>query len=206
VRPAVVAVSQRVDTHPDRGERRDALDGRMIAWIVATGALPVPVPNALAEVGSLAGWLDAVRPDALLLSGGNDIGAEPARDATERTLLAWAVAGRRPVLGICRGLQMIATEAGGTLVRRSGHAGTRHGIVPETGAARTVNSYHDFGLGDLPPGYRATATAEDGTIEAVRHADLPWEGWMWHPEREDAFERRDLDRAAALWRAIPCGR
>jgi gamma-glutamyl-gamma-aminobutyrate hydrolase PuuD len=206
VRPVLIAVSQRVDAHPARGERRDALDRRMTAWIVATGGLPVPVPNALAEAGALSGWLDAVRPDALLLSGGNDVGAEPARDATERALLAWAAAGGRPVLGLCRGLQMMAVAAGGTLARRAGHAGTRHGIAPETGPARTVNSYHDFGLGDLPPGYRATATAEDGTIEAVRHADLPWEGWMWHPEREGAFERTDLDRAAALWGAAPCER
>ncbi len=206
MRPVLVAVSQRVDAHPDRGERRDALDRRMTAWILATGALPVPVPNTLAEAHALAGWLDAVRPAALLLSGGNDVGAEPVRDATERSLLAWAAEGSRPVLGICRGFQMMAVASGGTLVRRVGHTGTRHGIAPDEGPARTVNSYHDFGLAGLPPGYRATALADDGTIEAVRHAERPWEGWMWHPEREPAFDRADLDRAATLWEAAPCGR
>lgn len=70
----VVAISQRVDTHPERGESRDALDQRLIAFVLAAGFTPVPVPNRWQNPDDLDRWLAAVNPQAIMLSGGNDIG------------------------------------------------------------------------------------------------------------------------------------
>jgi putative glutamine amidotransferase len=61
-----------------------------------------------------------------------------------------------------------------------------------------VNSYHNFSLAHCPPGFVVTARAEDKTIEAIRHTILPWEGWMWHPEREPQFNTTDVMRFRAL--------
>ena len=95
-------------------------------------AFKVPVPNALAVVHSedtpqlnkqtmLNNWLELLHPDAFLLSGGNDIGEYPERDATEHYLLSWANKKILPVLGICRGLQIMAVWAGGQLIQIKDH-------------------------------------------------------------------------------------
>lgn len=196
----VIAVSQRVDILSARGETRDALDQRLIKWMIALGATPLPVPNTLGE--RLADWLAQFSPVAVVLSGGNDIGMSAERDRTEAFLIDHAAAEGLPLLGICRGMQMLAHHAGGPLVRLSGHAGTRHPLRGEVagvrGEAIEVNSFHDWGLGDCPPGYRALATAPDGTLEAMRHNERRWEAWMWHPEREAPFSAADLDHARDL--------
>ena len=195
-----VAVSQRVDAYPDRGERRDALDQRLCQWLVEVGCIPVPVPNTL-SAGEWQSWLHAVKPDAVLLSGGNDIGEAPERDNTERSLLAYARDRALPVLGICRGMQMMTVWAGGNLEPVSGHVRTRHRLQATANTGEwpdEVNSFHNFSLAECPGGFVVTARAEDGAIEAMRHATLPWEGWMWHPEREPQFNPTDVVRLRAL--------
>lgn len=203
----VVAVSQRVDFLSARCERRDAIDQRFCAWLSAAGYLPVPLPNVLsasaAERASpeharrLQSWLEAVRPSAVALSGGNDIGENAERDFTEAQLLQWAAARSEPVLGICRGMQMMAVWSGAALKPVEGHGGTRHALRGRLDGE--VNSFHDFALMSCPRDFEILAVAEDGEVEAMRHKLLPWEGWMWHPEREATFAERDLMRLRALF-------
>ena len=135
-----------------------------------------------------------------MLSGGNDIGAFPQRDATETYLLDWAARGRKPVLGICRGMQMMAVHGGGSLVPVTGHVRVYHDLDDggsPAGWPCRVNSYHDFAIAESPPPYTVLARAADGTIEAFGHVDLPWEGWMWHPER-DPVRWQDIQRFLTL--------
>ena len=197
----VIAISQRVDHLSARGERRDALDQRLIGWAATLDALAVPVPNTLGEY--LAQWLDSMRPTALILSGGNDIGDNLERDRTETVLLQHAERGGLPVLGICRGMQMMACHAGGKLVSLTGHVGTRHSLqgqlVVSGELPAQVNSFHNWGLVACPQYYKVLANAPDGSVEAMRHCALRWEGWMWHPEREAPFAPEDIARAKSLF-------
>ncbi|CTQ48878.1 Gamma-glutamyl-gamma-aminobutyrate hydrolase PuuD [Jannaschia donghaensis] len=187
-----VIISQRCDfTGPPHGEWRDALDVRLARFVLAAGALPLPVPSALSEP-ILAEWLNAMAPDAVLLSGGSDIGTTPDRDALETALMDHARRHALPLLGICRGMQVLARAAGGALMRVEGHVATRHRLFGELD--HDVNSYHTLALDGLPSDYRALAKAPDGSVEAISHRTLPWEGWMWHPERADRFDPSDVAR------------
>lgn len=191
----IVAVSQRVDHFPERNETRDALDQRLAAFVAICGYLPVQVSNSLGR--AIRDWLTFVQPAAVLLSGGNYIGQFAERDYTETALLSYAHERHMPVLGICRGMQMLAHWSGSDLHPVQGHVRTRHCLAGEIFGE--VNSYHDFALATCPEGFEVLARSEDGEIEAIRHKFLPWEGWMWHPEREENFAVRDVQRIKALF-------
>jgi putative glutamine amidotransferase len=201
----LVGVTQRVDYVDIYDEWRDALDQRLIEWVVKAGYIPVPIPNSLFNVNLSTNnqivfdsWLRVVGISGLLLSGGNDIGNTPHRDLTESYLLSWAEKNKIPTLGICRGMQMMGVYSGAKLINVNNHVGVRHQlkIVSDSKVKLpdTVNSYHNQRLQSCPNSFNILAKSEDGSIEAIVHKDLPWEGWMWHPEREEKFSINDLDR------------
>ena len=183
-------VSQRVDRYPDRNEVRDALDQNLTKFLLEVELLSTPIPNTLGE--KLSSWLSIHTPSLLVLSGGNDIGMEENRDRTERVLLDYAREQKIPTLGICRGMQIMGVWAGVGLRAVERHVGARHQLAIDGG--QSVNSYHTQSLSKCPDDFDIFARSEDGEIEAIRHKKLPWEGWMWHPEREEPFNRKDIKR------------
>lgn len=196
----IVAVSQRVDEYPARGETRDALDQHLTVWLVQGGFAPVPVPNRLGDELAVHAWLDAMSPCAVILSGGNDLGQAPERDKTETALITYADKKHLPLLGICRGMQMLAQHCGAQLTMVKDHVRVRHELVGSDGVTlpQAVNSFHNWGLKFCPADLAPIATCTDGTVEAFAHSSRPWEGWMWHPEREDPFNPIDMRRFKAL--------
>lgn len=190
-------VSQRVEHDPATGETRDALDRAWHDFLGQCGLLPVLVPNHEPGLGHL---LSAVPCDGLLLTGGNDLGHlggdAPERDAVERALLRHALAAGLPVLGVCRGMQLLLDSFGVPLVAVEGHVQARQEIEIE-GQACVVNSYHRWGCREVCPELVVWARAHDGVVKAVRHRELPLQGILWHPERLRPFRPADV----ALFRA-----
>ena len=206
-----IILTQRISFIDEVKETRDALDHRLIQWVIASGYMPFPVPNTFIRWDKynnrssetvIERWLHSVQPRAILLSGGNDIGEYTERDETERYLLSWAKTYKLPVLGICHGLQIIGVWSGTSLVKVDGHVKTRHNLKSHGSNydwPESVNSYHDWALSECPDEFRVLAHSEDGSIEAICHNELPWEGWMWHPERETPFAFQDMKRLKALF-------
>jgi putative glutamine amidotransferase len=176
-------------------------------------ALILPPDDAVAEAPDEL--LDLV--DGLLLAGGSDIdpasygakpgpetkGSRPERDRFEIALGTGALERDMPVLGICRGMQMLNVIQGGTLDQHLGlelHRHTPgafcdHGVRLEPGslAARvigdeqtTVKSAHHQGVDELGEGVIATGWADDGIVEAIELPEKSFAvGVLWHPEEDE---------------------
>ena len=127
-----VGLTQREDRISGRGERRDGLDQRWHDVFAKLGAMIVPLPNAVLDAGYL---LDALNLEAIVLTGGNDVAeapraanVAPERDQLERDLIDVCLDRDVPLLGVCRGMQMVNVALGGYLGRTEGHAGVEHPI------------------------------------------------------------------------------
>jgi len=211
-----IGITQRVEIAASHGERRDCLDQRWGRLLAARGFVPVPLCNGVEDV---ARYVDELALHGVILSGGNDIAsldeatsAAPERDRFERALLLAGSACRLPILGVCRGAQLLALFHGGQIGPVTNHLARRHAVSRVPGALGEgasaagrvvsrwperfeVNSYHSFTIAAAGPGSRLVplALADDGSIEAVGHVDLPQLGVLWRPEREAPAERDALD-------------
>jgi len=196
----IVAVSQRVDIIPRRGERRDALDQSWTSLLAACDLAAMPIPNHPELAARMFGMASVA---GLLLTGGNDLarygGDAPERDETERLLLRLARERHLPVVGVCRGMQVIQDAFGVPLKRIAGHVATRH-QVDGAGFRAEVNSFHGFGASETAPELEVLARAPDGIVEFLRHRSEPILGQMWHPERESPYAPSDLARLRAHFR------
>jgi gamma-glutamyl-gamma-aminobutyrate hydrolase PuuD len=179
--------------------------------VIAAGGVPVllpPVPESAAAVDRL---------DAVVLAGGPDVGPDrygatphprtgqprQERDTAELAVLRRALERGIPVLGVCRGAQVLNVGLGGTLVQHvpdavghTGHnpspgvfgtvevtldAGSRVGAA--LGPVASVRCHHHQALDRLADGLVVTGRATDGLVEAVELAGSPWVvGVQWHPE------------------------
>lgn len=206
-----VVITQRIDYISSYGESRDAIDQKLSELVLNAGCLPIPICNNLIigknhnkinDQPILNEWLSIVNPEGILLSGGNNIGEHYYRDITEYYLLNWAVKKNIPVLGICRGMQVMVKWSNGVLIKVNNHVSTIHKLnFPNKNIylPKKVNSYHDWGIIDCPQGFEIMAYTNDGVIEAIKHKKFSWEGWMWHPERNKIFTQLEIERIRSLF-------
>ena len=196
----IIAVSQRVNTIPNRNDIYDCIDQELITWLLKIGTIPFPVPNLLDT--KLSKWLAILNPSGIILSGGDNIGNNSNRDSTELNLIKYAGSKKLPLLGICRGMQMMAYYENMFLKRIKNHVNVRHKLfgeeIKKNLLPSEVNSYHEYSLKSCPENYQVLAKSKDGSIEAIKHNFYKWEGWMWHPEREKPFSIIDCNRAKKI--------
>ncbi len=194
----------------------DLLNSLYARSVEAAGGIAVLLPP---QGDAAAAVVD--RLDGLIITGGSDVEParygspahpqtqlpRPERDAWELALLDRAGARDLPVLGICRGMQVMAVHAGGTLEQHLpdvvGHdehspGGDSFGWVSVTtatgslvqdlvGPEMQVNCHHHQAVA-AHPGLVGTAYATDGTLESVEDPSRPfWLGVQWHPEHGDDY-------------------
>jgi putative glutamine amidotransferase len=215
----------------DNERRRYTLGKNYVHSVIASGGAPLLVPTALDD-GTLRELYLAA--DGVLLTGGDDVdpalfdeekhektgGIDADRDRMEIALTRWAAAENKPLLGICRGVQVMNVALGGSLIQdipsqspseltHPGHwysaardqvlhnvccdANTRLAGIIGFGDVG-VNSFHHQSLKRVAEPFVVTARAPDGIVEAV---EIPGNtfcvGVQWHPE-EMAAGRPDMMR------------
>jgi putative glutamine amidotransferase len=222
----VVAVTASI--REEEQPRRVRLNAAYLTALENAGLVPLVVPP-LADPHAADRILAGV--DGLVLTGGEDVAPDyfgeerhPAlgtvnkvRDATEIALISAARRLRMPVLAICRGIQVLNVECGGSLIQdiaaqrpdALAHNGdgarheTVHSVTIEqdsilalaTGATRLdVNSLHHQAIDRLGDDLRVTASAPDGIIEGVESSDDWWVlAVQWHPEEMDQGAQPDAE-------------
>jgi len=196
---------------------------RYIRALTAVGALPWMIPLIGEEQDTMRGIYDEL--DGVFLPGGADIDpanygetahercdkTDPARDEVELALVRWALVDGKPVLGVCRGLQLVNLAAGGTLYQDlAGEmpGSIKHDYFPFGGryardylahevnvaehtklaeifgaGALRVNSMHHQGVRRLAERLVASAVAPDGLVEGIESANGSYlVAVQWHPE------------------------
>jgi len=205
----------------DRLERWVAIRDTYTGAIRAAGGLPIILPIGDDDPEMIDEYLSAV--DGLLFTGGEDIAPayygeardercqepDPERDLFEIHLARAGLDRRVPVLGICRGLQVLNVAAGGTLYQdiacrpgtRDYHStslanrgqlihrvrlvqGSRLRGIMGVAESQVTSTHHQF-VKDLAPGFRVSAeSAEDGIVEGIERPEVPFLlAVQWHPER-----------------------
>ncbi|MEX2654461.1 MAG: gamma-glutamyl-gamma-aminobutyrate hydrolase family protein [Acidimicrobiia bacterium] len=221
------------DTTIASGERHHMLSATYTTALLAAGAIPVLLPSIDPDHAPAV----ISRIDGLVITGGGDIdpsryGAEntdstdidPIRDAWELALVTEARRQGVPMLGICRGSQILNVALGGTLhqhvwgsvdhphlwnedrtqLANGHHDVTLDGKLREIYGkdARRVNSLHHQSLDRIGSDLEVMATAPDGRTEAVATTGRwPAVAVQWHPERLDLADEQPLFR----WIVSACG-
>ncbi|AVK61592.1 gamma-glutamyl-gamma-aminobutyrate hydrolase [Lactobacillus sp. CBA3605] len=208
-----------VDSHMFPGRQRDYVNRDYLQSVTANGGVPLILP-VTADAAMIQQYSQLI--DGLLLCGGQDIDPlnygeeplaelgeiDPQRDQYEMALVRATHAAHKPVLGICRGLQLLNTLYGGTLYQDvadmpAGEGTIKHmqaqlpayGIHHIQVAASsqlaaylgqtklTVNSFHHQTLNKIAPGFNVVATAPDQVVEAIEATTGGLQlGVQWHPE------------------------
>ena len=190
-------------------EERDALSHDWIKFSESIGATPVLIPNNLVNVGEFISETSLI---AIFLTGGGDCPSsiddfdksiDKKRNETELKVIEFCINNHIPLIGVCRGFQIINIFFGGTLTRNiidhekitKDHVNSETkvkllnlGLSEKSEDLNTnVKCFHDDGIisTDLCRDLIPFATAENGNlIEAYKHKNLPIMGIQWHPERE----------------------
>jgi len=209
----VIGITCSLDQNTDRSQ----LAQYYVRAVEAAGGIPVALPT-LKNLSLIPGQLDMIK--GLLLSGGVDVDpgffAEeprpwtgeitPERDWYELELVRQALERKKPVLAICRGIQILNIAAGGSIhqdISRGIRNPLKHSqqaprwypthridLVPGTRPAAIfkaetlrVNSFHHQAIKNLAPGFTVAARSDDGVIEAIERPDGVFTvGVQFHPE------------------------
>ena len=201
-----VAVSMRITNEVNYHEIRDSISHDLVNNLVNQNLVPIPIPNSDLDP---AKYFKKIPIDGLILSGGDDLIFEEnlsqekknkyKRDKVELNLLNFALSKKIPIIGICRGMQLINIHFGGklTLLSKKSHINTNHqvttvvktNIFPEK--KFIVNSFHKniIKKEEMSSEFFEILYSEDDSVESFVHKKLPIIGVMFHPERKFKQDR-----------------
>lgn len=193
-----IGITLKILKHPEYDEVITCIDVGWINLLLSLDFIPTLIPLVSRENANLI-W-NNLELDGLVLSGGNTLSVAtkdksekniyPERDIFEEFLLGMSLKKGIPILGICRGLQVINTYFKGGLLRYDGQIGKRQKISSvernQFEFPEEVTCYHNYVVTPELLGDELMPLAHDinGNIQALSHPNYKILALMWHPERE----------------------
>tara|TARA_B100001123_G_scaffold246078_1_gene275006 strand:- start:214 stop:843 length:630 start_codon:yes stop_codon:yes gene_type:complete len=197
-----IAITQRLLINGNYYEYREALDIRWGLLFKELGFLPIVLPTEY----DFNIYFETLDIDGIFITGGNDLNTlnpnelSKKRDEFEKRLIEYGIEKNVPIFGICRGMQIIADYFGCELKKVENQVNITHPLqinpvskfANELMRIKDVNSFHSYGILNLPDRLLVSATHENGTIKAIEHQDYKIFGQMWHSERGSHFNPDEL--------------
>ncbi len=193
-----VFLSMREDRIISLGETRDSIDQKLILWIKKIGLNPILISN-----NNNFELIKNIKVAGVILSGGNEVVKQSLRYKVEKKLLEWSLKRKKPVLGICHGMQFLIKYEKGKLSKVKNRVRKRIKIKTfgsNINYPSRVLCFYNYAVKNCPKIFNVTARSTENYIEAVRHKNNNWEGWMWHPEREKKFNSVLIKRARKIFK------
>lgn len=186
-----IAITQRLVRHDSYNELREVLSTEWGALFGAEFSAFLPLPLCV-EI-DFTRYENAI--SGCILSGGNDLSIfndaqeNKIRDEYERQIITRCVKLQIPLLGICRGAQVLAQYFGSEIKPCQNHIGAHNvrEVSNSLGNEFSVNSFHNYAITNLGADLECLAVANDNSIEAFKHKSLPFFALMWHIERENGL-------------------
>lgn len=194
----IIGISLRITNAEKYVEKRDSLSHDWPILFQQLGFSPLLIPNSILDIPL---FLDEMKVSGLVLSGGDNMGDEPLRDKTEKKIIEYAISNSIPLIGICRGMQVINSFFGGKIqiLDTSIHVNQSHTINFNNNFllnnSIVVNSFHHNVIDSINLGKNLLPFAiskTDNTVEGFFHNELQIFGVMWHPERDSDINSIEL--------------
>ena len=187
-----IAIIPRIDKFGKHNEIRDNLDVRFISLIEKLGFVPILIPTKIKKIEL---YLNKISPDGVILSPGGNPLENNIRRKNEYKIIKYSIKKKIPILGICRGAQVINLFFNGKLKKINNHVRKNHQIFGKLIKSKKIitNSFHDLGFDKKILGKNLVIQAytKDQIIESFSHKKYKVFGLMWHPERYKKIKQFD---------------
>lgn len=198
-----IAITQNIILNNDYYEVREALDVKWGLLFKELNFLPIILPIEY----DFRLYFNSLNLDGVLLTGGNSLSSlnlnaeSTKRDMFEKELIKYSIANDIPVFGICRGMQIISEYFLATFTKVKNQISIKHKLIANKNSKyfhkikkiKQVNAFHNYAIDSLPNDFIISATNEDNMIKAIEHTKYKLFGQMWHSERENQFNKDELN-------------
>ena len=198
-----IALSQRLLLNENYFEIRESLDIKWGGLFKKLNFLPIILPIEF----EYKKYFNSFKIDGIILTGGNDLSKVNSnnlslkRDEFEKKIIQYAINENIPLLGMCRGMQIIADYFGAKFKKVKNQVAIRHKLeinekskyFKQLKKISTVNSFHDYAIDVLPKNLIVSATNKKGMIKAIEHDKYRIFGQNWHSERENIFDKNQIN-------------
>lgn len=198
-----IAITQRLILNNSYYEVREALDTNWGLLFKELNFLPIILPIE----SNFEAYFNNIDIDGVLLTGGNDLNninenkESYKRDEFEKELIKYAIKNHIPILGVCRGMQIIAEYFGANFTKSENQVNIRHSLQINKkskyfnilNTLNRVNSYHNYAIKSISNDFLISAWNENGIIKAMEHKKYKIFAQMWHSERENPFDKSELN-------------